>query len=201
MSDSASVTARRLAAAALAAGALVSVVTLPASAADHARPHGPKVEISALQYDSPGREDRSNRSLNNEWVDLTNTTRDAVNLDGWTLKDDHGRTYTFHHYRLAPRATVRVHSGEGRDSRRDLFQDRRNYVWDNDRGTVTLRNDRNRLVDDFSWGRHQGGGHQGGGQGGGHQGGGHQGGGHEGGGHQGGGHGGGHDGAGRDMRR
>jgi uncharacterized membrane protein YgcG len=186
VSDSASVTARRLAAAALAAGALVSVVTLPAAAADHARPHGPKVEISALQYDSPGREDRSNRSLNN----------DAVNLDGWTLKDDHGRTYTFHHYRLAPRATVRVHSGEGRDTRKDLFQDRRNYVWDNDRGTVTLRNDRNRLVDDFSWGRHQGGGHHGGGHQGGGQGGGHQGGGHGGGGHEGGGHGG-----GRDARR
>src|SRR4051794_20370596 len=62
------VTARRLAAAALAAGALVGAVALPASATDHARPHRPAVEISDAQYDSPGFDDRSNRSLNKEWV-------------------------------------------------------------------------------------------------------------------------------------
>ncbi|MDQ1013608.1 hypothetical protein QFZ43_000157 [Streptomyces afghaniensis] len=48
MSASASVTARRIAAAALA-----SVVTLPASAADHPRPDRTKVQITAVQYDSP----------------------------------------------------------------------------------------------------------------------------------------------------
>jgi hypothetical protein len=66
LSASASVTARGLAAAALAVGALVSVVTLPASAADHARPERPTVKISDVQYNSPGRDDRSNRSLNRE---------------------------------------------------------------------------------------------------------------------------------------
>ncbi|MEU0060788.1 lamin tail domain-containing protein, partial [Streptomyces sp. NPDC006334] len=66
MSASASATALRLAAAALAAGAVVSVTALPASAAGHTRPSHPKVEISAVQYDSPGRDDRSNRSLNKE---------------------------------------------------------------------------------------------------------------------------------------
>jgi hypothetical protein len=152
LSASASATARRLAAAALAAGALVSVAALPASAADHARPQRPKVEISAVQYDSPGRDDRSNRSLNREWVEVTNTARNAVNLDGWTLEDESGHTYTFDHYRLAGRATVRIHTGEGRDSRTDLFQDRRRYVWNNDHDTATLRNDNGRLVDEESWG-------------------------------------------------
>ncbi|WP_327731300.1 lamin tail domain-containing protein [Streptomyces sp. NBC_00487] len=152
MSASASATARRLAAAALAASALVSVVALPASAADHARPHHPRVEISAVQYDSPGRDDRSNRSLNREWVELTNTTRRAVNLDGWTLEDESGRTYTFDHYRLAGRATVRIHTGEGRDTHTDLYQDRRHYVWDNHSDTATLRNHRGRFIDDESWG-------------------------------------------------
>ncbi|MER5584624.1 lamin tail domain-containing protein [Streptomyces asoensis] len=157
MSTSASVTARRLAAAALAAGALVSVAALPASAADH-RPARERVEISAVQADSPGRDDRSNRSLNREWVELTNTTRNAVNLDGWTLEDESGKTYTFDDFRLAGRATVRIHTGVGRDTRTDLYQDRRAYVWNNDRDTATLRNDRGRLVDEESWGhrRHHG---------------------------------------------
>ncbi len=115
-----------------------------------------------MQYDSPGRDDRSNRSLNREWVELTNTARRAVYLDGWTLQDQHGRTYTFDGYRLAGRATVRIHTGEGRDTRTDLYQDRRDYVWDNRSGTATLRNDRGRFIDDESWGHdrhHHGGNH------------------------------------------
>ncbi|MFC9131894.1 lamin tail domain-containing protein [Streptomyces sp. NPDC057099] len=159
MSASVSVTARRIAAAALAAGALVSVVTLPASAADH-RPERSKVEISDVQYDSPGRDDGSNRSLNREWVEVTNTGRRTVNLDGWTLKDEDGRTYTFDHYRLEGRATVRIHTGHGRDTDTDLYQDRRRYVWDNRSDTATLRNDRGRFVDDESWGHHGGGHHR-----------------------------------------
>ncbi|MFI5824906.1 lamin tail domain-containing protein [Streptomyces rishiriensis] len=141
-----------------AAGALVSVATLPASAVDH-RPARERVEISAVQADSPGRDDRSNRSLNKEWVELTNTTRQSVNLDGWTLSDDSGHRYTFDHYRLAGRATVRIHTGVGRDTRTDLYQDRRAYVWNNDRDTATLRNDHGRLVDDSSWGHRRGGRH------------------------------------------
>lgn len=58
------------------------------------------VEISAVRYDSPGRDDRSRRLLNKEWVELTNTSRHTVNLDGWTLTDEDGHARTFDHYRL-----------------------------------------------------------------------------------------------------
>ncbi|MBW8705944.1 hypothetical protein MBT84_40660 [Streptomyces sp. MBT84] len=146
-----STTARRLAAAALTAAALAGAATVPATAADH-RPHRPDVQITRVQYDSPGREDRSNRSLNAEWVQITNNTRRPINLSGWTLTGRDHRTYTFHHYRLAGRATVRVHTGIGHDTRTDLYQDRRNYAWDNHIDTATLRNDRGRVIDSASWG-------------------------------------------------
>ncbi|MBC2868591.1 lamin tail domain-containing protein [Streptomyces mexicanus] len=149
-----STTARRLTAAALTAAAVTAAIAVPASAADH-RSHRSSVEISRVQYDSPGRDDRSNRSLNNEWVEITNTTRNSVNLDGWTLSDGSGHTYTFHHYRLAGRSTVRVHTGIGRDARHDVYQDRRTYVWNNDSDTATLRNNHHRLVDSVSWGGHR----------------------------------------------
>ncbi|MCX4762742.1 lamin tail domain-containing protein [Streptomyces sp. NBC_01275] len=151
-----SVSARRLAAAVLAAGAVVGAVALPASAADHARPDRPKVEISDVQYDAPGWRDNSRRSLNKEWVELTNTTRHTINLDEWTLSDEQGETYTFSDYRLAPRATVRVHTGRGHDTDTDLYQDRRREVWDNRSDTATLRNDHGRRVDEVSWGHHHG---------------------------------------------
>ncbi|MEU9992911.1 lamin tail domain-containing protein [Streptomyces sp. NPDC048045] len=134
--------------------AAAGAVALPAVAADHhpARPHHPVVCISAVQADSPGRDGRSNRSLNREWVEVTNGSRWSVDLDGWTLSDEDGHTYTFSHYRLDGRTTVRVHTGFGRDSRTDVFQERRTYVWNNDYDTATLRNDHGRFVDDASWG-------------------------------------------------
>ncbi|KOU85139.1 hypothetical protein ADK94_08825, partial [Streptomyces sp. XY593] len=64
--SSASSSVRRIAATVLAAGAIVSAAALPAAAHDGDRHHQqrPRVEISRVQADSPGREDRSNRSLN-----------------------------------------------------------------------------------------------------------------------------------------
>ncbi|MBL1082312.1 lamin tail domain-containing protein [Streptomyces actinomycinicus] len=137
------------------AAAVVGAVALPASAADHdGRSHRPRVYISDVQYRPSVRDDRSFRSLNGEWVEITNDSWRAVNLDGWTLADEDGHTYTFRHYRLDGRATVRVHTGYGRDTREDLYQDRRAGVWDNS-DTATLRTDRGRLVDETSWGWHR----------------------------------------------
>ncbi|WP_442538317.1 lamin tail domain-containing protein [Streptomyces pseudogriseolus] len=153
-----SFTARRLTAAALTAGALTAVLAVPATAADHHRAPRPNVEISDAQYNSPGRDDRSNRSLNKEWVEITNHSRRSVNLDGWTLRDEDGHRYTFDSYRLDGRSTVRVHTGRGRDTDTDVYQDRRHYVWDNRSDTATLRNHHGRFIDEASWGRNRHGG-------------------------------------------
>ncbi|WP_333776456.1 lamin tail domain-containing protein [Streptomyces sp. IBSBF 3136] len=165
---SVSVIARRVAATAVAAAAVVGAVALPASAADHGHDrwhHRTEVAIGGVQHPSSSRYDRN---LNQEWVEVTNASRRSVNLDEWTLSDEDGHTYTFHHYRLEGRATVRVHTGFGRDTRTDLFQDRRRSVWDTYRDTATLRNDHGRFVDSVSWGRDHRGHRDGGGWGGRH---------------------------------
>ncbi|MEU0056026.1 lamin tail domain-containing protein [Streptomyces sp. NPDC006334] len=152
------VSARRLAAASLAAAALLGAAALPATAADRF-PNRPPVEISDVQYDAPGHDRRANHSLNKEWVELKNNTRHVINLRGWTLTDEDGDRYTFRNYRLAPRATVRVHTGEGRDTLGDVFQDRNRHIWDNRSDTATLRDDQGRVIDRESWNerRHHGG--------------------------------------------
>ncbi|MGW3449406.1 lamin tail domain-containing protein [Streptomyces sp. NPDC001076] len=156
MSVSVSATARRLGSAVTVAAALVGVTALPAAAtaARPAEPHRDAIVISAVRHDLKGRAVYSGRALNREWVDVTNTSRRDVNLSGWSLSDAEGRSYTFRHYRLAGGATVRVHTGEGRDTRTDLYQDRRSSVWNRDADTATLRNDRGRYVDSASWGMH-----------------------------------------------
>ncbi|MEV0489954.1 lamin tail domain-containing protein [Streptomyces atratus] len=158
-SVSASRTVRRLVATGLAAGSVVAVAAMPASADDghhHRDRHHQeysRVVLGDIQYNSPGRDDYSNRSLNEEWVEVTNTGRRAVNLDGWTLSDRDGNRYTFDDLRLVGRATVRVHTGYGRDTRADVYQDRGDYVWGNHSDRATLRNDRGRAIDTESWGR------------------------------------------------
>ncbi|MEW1688761.1 lamin tail domain-containing protein [Streptomyces sp. NPDC091265] len=162
--------ARRITATVLASGALLAAAALPAVAdghghghdRDHGRGHGhsqpaPRsaVVLGAVQYNSPGRDNGSNRSLNGEWVTVTNTSRHTVNLRGWTLSDESHRSYRFN-LRLAGRSSVRVHTGVGRDNSRDVYQDLRRYVWDSN-DTATLRDDRGHKVDSKSWGRHHGG--------------------------------------------
>jgi hypothetical protein len=73
-----------------------------------------------------------------------------VDLDGWTLLDRDGHTYTFDGFRLKGRSTVCVHTGVGRDSRTDVFQDRRNHAWDNRSDTATLDIHRGREIDSVS---------------------------------------------------
>jgi len=150
----------RIAAAVLGSAALAATAVLPAAAAGHghspARHHRSAVVLGAIQYDSPGRDDHSNRSLNAEYVTVKNTGRLPVNLRGWTLSDRAGHTYRFGNVRLGGHSQVRVHTGIGRDNRWDLFQDRRDYVWDNHRGTAVLSNDHRRVVDIESWGHGRG---------------------------------------------
>ncbi|MFE9724880.1 lamin tail domain-containing protein [Streptomyces sp. NPDC005794] len=89
--------------------------------------------------------------MNAEWVTVTSTGRHAVNLRGWTLTDESRRSYTFD-LRLPGRSSVRVHTGVGRDTRHDVYQDRRHYGWDS-RDTATLPDNRGHRVDSESWGR------------------------------------------------
>lgn len=147
--------ASRVAMAVLGSAALTAIAALPAGAAGHHAPHHARsaVVLGAVQYDSPGRDDRSNRSLNAEWVTVRNTGRTPVNIKGWSLSDKSGHAYRFGNLRLNGHSQVRVHTGIGRDNRTDLYQDRRNYVWDNNGDQAILRSDRHRVVDTVAWGR------------------------------------------------
>ncbi|MFF4104762.1 lamin tail domain-containing protein [Streptomyces sp. NPDC001903] len=151
---SASLATRRVVSAFLAAGALVGAAALPAAAADnHGRDHRgaqSSIVIGDVQYDSPGRSDRSARALNGEWVEVKNTGRHSVNLRGFTLTDRQGNRYQFKDFRLDGRSSVKVHTGQGRDTRHDVYQDRSRQVWD-ERDSATLRDNRGNVLDSDSW--------------------------------------------------
>ncbi|MEV7612512.1 lamin tail domain-containing protein [Streptomyces sp. NPDC089799] len=149
---SASFTTRRLLATVLAAGALVGAAALPAAAHDDdrhdRRGRHSSIVIGDVQHEGRG---RGSRALNAEWVEVKNTGRHSVNLRGFTLSDRDGNRYRFDHLRLDGHSSVRVHTGHGRDTDRDVYQDRRRLIWDA-RDTATLRDERGNLLDTASWG-------------------------------------------------
>ncbi|MEU9193084.1 lamin tail domain-containing protein [Streptomyces hundungensis] len=146
-------TITRVAALALAASGLAAAAAVPASATVRPTPRSPIV-FGAIQYDSPGHDDHSQKSLNAEWVTISNRGRSAVNLRGWTLTDRAHQSYTFHNLRLAGHQSVRVHTGKGRDTNRDVYQNRRDYAWDNHTDTATLRDNHKHVIATKSW-RHR----------------------------------------------
>ncbi|MFE2164423.1 lamin tail domain-containing protein [Streptomyces sp. NPDC059447] len=145
---SASLATRRTLAGLLAAGALIGAAAVPAAAEDHHGPHS-SIVIGGVENAEHGRDQRA---LNREWVEVKNTGRHSVNLRGFTLTDRDGNRYRFQDFRLDGHSSVKVHTGKGRDTHHDVYQNRRHQIWD-ERDTATLRDNRGNVIDTESWGR------------------------------------------------
>ncbi|MFM9443555.1 lamin tail domain-containing protein [Streptomyces acidiscabies] len=122
-----------------------TALSTPAQAA------GGGVELYHIWFDSPGKDTRTNASLNAEWVQLKNTSKKAVNVKGWVLKDASNHKYTFKNITVGPGKTVKIHTGSGKDTATDTFQNRKAYVWNNDGDTATLTKANGSKVDTCSW--------------------------------------------------
>jgi hypothetical protein len=98
------------------------------------------VVISRIFYNSPGSDRGGNASLNAEWVQLHNTSRRAVTLTGWTVRDTARHIFTFNSYRLKARGFVKIHTGHGRPTQANRYWNHSWYIWNNTGDTATLRN-------------------------------------------------------------
>ncbi|WP_406449547.1 lamin tail domain-containing protein [Streptomyces sp. NBC_00876] len=140
-----------LAATAALAGSLL--VATPASAAKHQS----GVHLGTIQYDSPGKDTRSNTSLKAEWVEIHNNTKSKVQLKGYKLKDNTGYTYTFGSYNISAGKTVKVHTGTARTSPGHVYWNRGSYVWNNTGDKARLIKPSGALLDSCSWTKSSGG--------------------------------------------
>lgn len=125
------------------AALLASFVVIPAASG--------AIVISRIYFDSPGADRQSNASLNAEWVELRNTGRAAVSLMGWTVRNLKRHVYRFKGLTLRPGATVKVHTGRGTDTGKNVYWGSRYYIWDNDGDKATLRDARGKTVDGCSY--------------------------------------------------
>jgi hypothetical protein len=134
-----------IAAAALAFGAAVTVASPAAAATPSLRFHG-------AQYDSPGSDNRSATSLNNEWVSLINSGNAAVNLNHYTIRDKSNHVYTFGNVSIAGHGgRLWLHTGKGTNTTTNRYWGSGAYIWNNTGDTAYLRNAAGTALDNCSW--------------------------------------------------
>ena len=92
-----------------------------------------------VRHNPPGPDTGSNRSLNAEFIRLTNTGKVARQLRGWRIHDGDANAYRFSRLWLPPGRAVTVHTGRGRDTATHRYWNLADYIWDNDGDIARLR--------------------------------------------------------------
>lgn len=127
--------------------ATVGFALLPALPAQAAS----SVQIVYAYYDSPGKDDGTNASINGEWIKIKNKGTNGRSLKGWTLRDGQNHVYTFGSFTLKAGASVKVRTGKGSNTSINRYWGRRAYVWGNIKDKATLRNAAGTTIDTCSW--------------------------------------------------
>ena len=110
---------------------------------------GLEVRITHIEADAPGSD---NDNPNGEWIEITNLGVVPIDLSGYVLKDEANHIYTFGPFQLTPGGEARLHSGQGRDTKADLYWGFVGQsVWNNDDDTAYLRDTQGRLVDMYAY--------------------------------------------------
>ncbi|MCD0451989.1 lamin tail domain-containing protein [Actinocorallia sp. API 0066] len=134
---------------------LATLAAAPAQAA-------PNVQITYVKYDAKGKDTKKN--VNGEYVTVTNKSRKKVNLAGWTIGQKPrlaDSKYVFYfparNVVVAPGASVTMRMGEGKKTKKYVYQGFRKHVLPNVKGAVYLFDPADRRVDGCTWNSKAGG--------------------------------------------
>jgi hypothetical protein len=127
----------------------LAAAVLPAEALQ--RGSAPPVRFANVQYDSPGQDTGSNKSLNKEWIKLHNHSNKAKKLKGWTIRDTSGHVYHFKKFTLKPGKTVALHTGSGSNNSSNVYWHADDYVWNNSGDKAILKSSNGKKIDVCKW--------------------------------------------------
>jgi len=100
---------------------------------------GAMLEVATVNADAEG-DDREN--LNDEYGVFENTGDDPIDLAGWTVEDEAGRSYEFPQgFTLEAGTTVTLRTGSGTDTETDLYWGSGSPIWNNNGDTVIVTTD------------------------------------------------------------
>jgi hypothetical protein len=141
-----------VAASAVVVASLLSVSAAQAVEQRSAGAAAAPVRFSRIQYDSPGSDTGSNKSLNAEWAKITNFSASKRTLTGWTVRDPQAHVYKFLTFTLGAGNSVKLHTGHGTNTKTDVYWRQDNYVWNNTGDKAILKNKAGTTVDTCKWG-------------------------------------------------
>ena len=103
-----------------------------------------ELTVASISADAES-DDREN--LSDEYVAFQNSGDSSLDLTGWIVSDEAGKTYQFPDgFTLDPGATVTLHTGSGTDTKTDLYWEAGRPVWNNDGDTVTVTTSEGEVV-------------------------------------------------------
>jgi hypothetical protein len=111
----------------------------------------PKLQITTIRYDPPGKDVRTKKQLDAEYVVIKNNTKTAKDLDGYTLRDTSRHVYSFGDVRLKAGHSIKVHTGRGSDSSTNVYWDSGNFIWNNTGDKATLKSSSGKTLDSCSY--------------------------------------------------
>ncbi|WP_276247981.1 MULTISPECIES: DUF4350 domain-containing protein [unclassified Haladaptatus] len=110
---------------------------------------GGQIDVAQVHEDAAGND---NDNLNDEYVVFENVGSGSLDLTGWTVEDEVGKTYAFPSgFSLAAGATVTLHTGSGTDTSSDLYWGKTQAVWNNSGDTVFVYDDAGSLAEQHSY--------------------------------------------------
>lgn len=108
-------------------------------------PPPPGMSIADVQYNPPGPDDER---LNDEYVTIANAGVAAIDLTGWTLRDESSQNrYRFGSVTLAPGDSITVRTGCGANKLDTLHWCAERSIWSNTGDTVMLQDAHGNVVD------------------------------------------------------
>jgi micrococcal nuclease len=94
------------------------------------------LSVTTIHEDAYGND---NDNLNNEYITITNTGPNSLDLSGWTVTDTAGHTYSFPEGKtIAPDESVTLHTGSGDNTEYDLYWGKSQAIWNNGGDTISV---------------------------------------------------------------
>jgi endonuclease YncB( thermonuclease family) len=108
-----------------------------------------QVDPMCSQFNAPGND---NENKNEEYVCIANIGTGLVEMSGWSIHDEYGWTYQFPAFTLETGAKVRIMTGCGENTLKDLFWCKdETAVWNNDGDCVYLSDSTGELIADYCY--------------------------------------------------
>lgn len=102
------------------------------------------ISINKINANAPGNDEEN---VNGEWLEINNQGKETLSLDSYYLKDESNNLFTFPAIFLKGNGTLRIYSGKGKNTNKEIFWQSDRPIWNNDSDCAYLFDNQSLMVD------------------------------------------------------